>query len=199
MYIAGLAGLSLPATRHLFIALTPFNLLTTGVLVVLAHEQPTRKFWLFCIAIILAGYGIEWLGVHTGKIFGQYQYLTALGPKLDEIPPLIGLNWLILTYSVGQVLQKYRANIVILSLGGATLMVFLDLLIEQVAPTLSFWVFSGGTPGLHNYLGWYIAAFLFLLLFNTMFKNTGNILTKWVLILQFAFFVILCLVLPYTK
>ena len=41
----------------------------------------------------------EILGVKFGVIFGDYEYGSALGLKIFDVPLLIGANWAILTVS----------------------------------------------------------------------------------------------------
>ncbi|MEH3053861.1 MAG: carotenoid biosynthesis protein [Patulibacter minatonensis] len=39
------------------------------------------------------GMGAEWLGVHTGRPFGAYDYSGQLGPKVADVPLLAGAAW----------------------------------------------------------------------------------------------------------
>ena len=44
---------------------------------------------------------------------------------------------------------------------GTSLMLFLDLLMEPLAPILDFWVFEGKEAPLQNYLGWTVVAIFY--------------------------------------
>jgi len=107
-HIVGLVGFSLPATQPLFQRLVPFNLLLSIGILGYFHQIWNRKFGIFCLLIFLAGYSVEVAGVNTGLIFGEYAYDFALGPKLWSTPPMIGVNWLMLVYSLGIVLQGIK-------------------------------------------------------------------------------------------
>lgn len=42
------------------------------------------------------GMGAEWMGVHTGRPFGPYDYSGQLGPKVADVPVLAGAAWALL-------------------------------------------------------------------------------------------------------
>ena len=79
--------------KELFTSLIPFHLLLMLLLLVWSYESFNSRF---AVLIYCLGFGIEYLGVHTGLIFGSYQYGDALGYKLASIPLLIGVNWVLL-------------------------------------------------------------------------------------------------------
>ena len=70
IYAVGLAGLLYPPTRDLTASLTVANLLLAfGVLI--AWEFPWSKArWVAVIIPFAGGFFAEWLGVHTGLLFG---------------------------------------------------------------------------------------------------------------------------------
>ena len=121
---------------------------------------------MFFFSFFLVGMTVEWLGVHTGVLFGTYEYGYNLGPRLDGIPYLIGVNWAILAFitaCISAALVKpnwLRAAI------GAGLMVFLDLFIEVSAPRLDYWFFEGGIAPVQNYVMWFIVAYALQLVFQ---------------------------------
>ena len=89
----------------------------------------------------LTGMITEILGVQWGWIFGDYQYLEALGYKVLGVPVLIGVNWALLAVITGAIAQPFYEHIIMSIIIGVALMLFLDLLIEPIAPVLDFWVF----------------------------------------------------------
>jgi len=121
-------------------------------------------FW--SIGIIVAGFLLEFLGVKTGAIFGQYQYGDVLKPQIAGVPVSIGFAWLGLvlsSFAVAKYLLSRFANkgIVVVFLAAA-LMVAFDLLMEPVAIRLGYWHWVGGQPGIQNYIVWFLAGILFL-------------------------------------
>ena len=72
-------------------------------------------------------------------------------------------------------------------------MVFLDVLIEPIAPLLDFWTFEGGHAPYQNYLGWALVAFPL----QWIFHFSGLELKGWfyhnLYLLQLLFFMILLL------
>jgi putative membrane protein len=139
----------------------------------------------------LTGMITEILGVQWGWIFGDYQYGEALGVKVLGVPLLIGVNWALLTIITGAIAQQFYQNILMRIIIGVGLMIFLDLLIEPIAPILDFWVFEGGEAPLQNYIGWTAVA-LFLQAFFHYFNITiKGWFSHQLYLLQIIFFTVL--------
>lgn len=119
----------------------------------------TKKFIFAFFAIAFMGFIIEIIGVKTGLIFGKYSYGNGLGYKLFEVPLIISINWAMLICAGTIVVSRIFANKIVVLSVAALLVTSIDLLIEQVAPKLDFWLFDGGFPSLHNYFGWIGVAF----------------------------------------
>ncbi|MEQ8336847.1 MAG: carotenoid biosynthesis protein [Cyclobacteriaceae bacterium] len=144
-----------------FVTKTPINLLLIGILVVLVYPVGTEKSIRIALFIYLMGMAVEWIGVHYEFLFGAYAYGENLGPKIDGVPWLIGVNWMVLILVTAAISNKVFTHWFLRTLFGALLMVFLDLFIEQSAPLLDFWSFSAPSVPFRNYLAWFfISAFL---------------------------------------
>ena len=128
---------------------------------------------LLCIILIFwTGISVEFLGVNYGLLFGEYSYGKNLGPKLFEVPILIGMNWVILTVISGSISNYISKGSKILSiLLGSILMLFIDFFIEPVAPMLDFWEFKNSIVPLSNYTGWLITGFVTQLMYQYFFKE----------------------------
>lgn len=197
MYLVGLIGLKLPLTQEYFKVLSPFNLWTSLILLLLFHQDFQPKFILFAVITFLVGFFIEVIGVHTGIVFGDYQYGKTLGFKLFEVPIVIGANWLILVYCSGIIVELFLQNLkssalgkFILSIMAACLMVGLDLLIEPVAIRLDFWQWSFNKIPLQNYFGWFSVSFVLQFYFiNSKFLK-NNSLAPLLFCLQLLFFLL---------
>lgn len=173
MYLSNLRSIAIIAILHavglygltswygnLFLDLTPLNLLITALIFWLATKPEKRTKYMggAWAAIFAIGWGVEWLGVHTGLIFGEYAYGPTLGVKFFNIPLVIGVNWIIVTlsaYAWASVWISTRWGRVLL---GSAFMVLLDVAIEPVAIRYNYWQWAEGVVPLKNYLGWFVVS-----------------------------------------
>jgi putative membrane protein len=188
MHIAGLIGLQHPLSRPFFEQLIAFNLVVTAAIVFYFHSNFSYQFIVFTVVTFLAGYFVEVAGVHTGAIFGHYQYGRALGFKIWDVPVLIGLNWLILVYCSGVITHKLPIPTSIKIAAGALLMVLLDFLIEPIAIKHDWWTWQSDTVPLQNYAGWIISALVLLTFFHKLPFAKQNRIAPVVYVVQFLFF-----------
>lgn len=151
--------------------LTWLNIMLTTFLLLL-FEQLDTKSVLVLFAIVCGGYTIEAIGVNTGILFGDYAYGQALGPKILNTPPVIGLNWLCVLIASSS-LSSYliQKNFVLQVITSALLAVGLDFIIEPVAIEFKMWTWVGDTIPLSNYLTWFIFALLFALIYLNVQKK----------------------------
>lgn len=61
-----------------------------------AIEQRGARGAAVVAAAASVGMGAEWMGVHTGRPFGPYDYSGKLGPKVGDVPVLAGAAWALL-------------------------------------------------------------------------------------------------------
>ncbi len=198
MYLAGIIGLQWEYSREIFKFLVPFNLIFTAFVVLFFHRNWNKYFGSFIIFTILAGFFVEVLGVKTGIIFGKYHYQTTLGIKILEVPPIIGLNWLVLVYATGvfcasfdRIKVKILQNKIIQTALGASIMTFLDFLIEPVAIKFAFWAWDEPNIPLQNYVAWWFISAFLLTIFTYLSFEKNNKIATFVLLLQFLFFLVL--------
>ncbi|MDP5172072.1 MAG: carotenoid biosynthesis protein [Bacteroidia bacterium] len=190
----GLVGLHLSSTKDVFIQLVPMNLLLSALLLSIFHQKWSISFGIVIFVIFWAGYLIELVGVKTGLIFGVYQYGTALGPKIAGVPPMIGLNWLLLTYSTGVIARKAFRPLWARILFACVLMVLLDLLIEPMAIRFDFWHWDSGEIPLQNFVAWFLTAALMQTGFQTLDQDIKNPLAYPFYLVQIGFFAVFFLV-----
>ncbi|RYU90584.1 carotenoid biosynthesis protein [Mucilaginibacter terrigena] len=188
-HVVGLVGLSIPATRPLFLQIVPFHLLLMLVVITLGHEKQDNRFGKFILSVFLLGFIAEWVGVHTGVLFGNYAYGKTLGLKLFDIPLMIGVNWFLLVYAVGVTMQRSRLKSPFFRvITGAAILVTLDLLIEPVAVKFDYWQWLDGIIPLKNYICWFLLSVLMLGIFEWFkFKKQGKAAVV-LLITEFVFF-----------
>tara|TARA_B100001059_G_scaffold171012_1_gene171081 strand:- start:22534 stop:23184 length:651 start_codon:yes stop_codon:yes gene_type:complete len=188
-HISGILGI-LYGNSEWFISATPLNLSINFVLLLIncnGHK------WFFPMVVLgfLTGMITEILGVQLGWIFGDYQYGDALGLKVFGVPLLIGVNWALLTTITGAIAQQFYQNFFMRIVIGVGLMIFLDLLIEPIAPVLDFWVFDGGEAPLQNYIGWTAVALFLQSIFHYFRVSVQGWFTHQLYLLQIIFFTIL--------
>ena len=198
-YAAGVIGLQTPSLAPLFRSLVPYNLLGSLLLLLAFHTDWKPSFRFYCVLAILWGFFIEVLGVHTGFVFGNYVYGETLGWKLWDVPVVIGINWLMLTYCCGVICDALPLRVYLKTIVAASLMVLLDLLIEPVAIRLDFWNWFDADVPIRNYLGWWIVSLIILGIWYGLPFRKQNRLALPLLILQFLFFAVMNLVFFLTK
>jgi putative membrane protein len=157
--ISGMIGMSI-GHYDWFIVKTPLNLLVLFALLLINFPIRSGKTIAISTLIFSTGFAVEWLGVHTGVLFGEYHYGQNLGMKIDGIPPLIGINWVILTLCSAAIAQHYFSNIWLKAALGAGLMVLLDFFIEPSAPLFDFWFWKIDHAPFQNFVAWFVVAFL---------------------------------------
>lgn len=190
-FSVGVGGLIWNVTAGLFTRLIPLTLLASIVVLLAFHAKWEKRYvWVFAL-IALLGYLIEVAGVLTGVVFGEYAYHYALGFKIFGTPPIIGINWLMLIYAVYTIFEKQNIPGVLKILGGASLMVAYDIILEPVAIALNMWSWGGGDIPIQNYVAWFIISVVFLGIFHLAKIRTNNPIAKHMFIVQLLFFMAL--------
>lgn len=124
--------------------------------------QAKIRFLGWCGLVLVTSFLLEWLGVRTGKLFGEYFYGSTLQPQLFGVPLAIGGAWLVLLLASTAVWQRIRpANFWLSGFGIAFLMVAFDFVMEQAAPRLDYWYWPKGIP-LQNYVAWFWISFVYI-------------------------------------
>lgn len=203
----GLVGI-LFFDRELFASTTSLHLLLMFLLLLYTQRSITPGMILFTIACLIIGFGVEWIGVRSGMLFGEYSYGMTLGPKFSGVPLVIGINWFIIIYTAGMSVQMLLNKIVerislmenapkkalkalSVIVDGATLATFLDWLIEPVAIKLGYWSWADGSIPFFNYLCWFLVSLLLLLIFHYCRFPKQNKFAVNLLLIQAMFFLIL--------
>jgi putative membrane protein len=133
-------------------------------------------------------YAVELLGVHTGAVFGDYEYGSALGPTLWGVPPIIGVLWFVLAYGVGHLTARSSLGRAGRAAMGAALLTALDWLIEPTAIRLGFWSWRDGVPPTLNFVGWFALSFCLVYAFHALRLPRENPLAERSLALLALFF-----------
>ena len=171
-----------------FLSTTPYVLSLTLLLLILNHDLSDKKSIIGLMLIFLFGLIVEILGVNYGLFFGEYNYGANLGPKIYEVPYVIGFNWVLLIIASGSISDKLiKGKEIYKILFASFLMVLIDLLIEKSAPKLDFWEFVISPVPFSNYLWWFIFSICFQYIFFRTVKTKEYILSSNILVIQFIF------------
>ncbi len=195
LHLSGLIGIAAGAGDW-FIPKTPLNLILTSLIFFWVFPVKSAvKIW-YAVFVFVLGMAAEWVGVHTGYLFGTYSYGENLGPKLDGVPYLIGVNWALLSLASGSLSTSWKVSKPTQVMIGALIMVGLDYFIEGVAPRMDFWSFEGGAPPFWNYICWFGLALLFQWVYQRSGISGNRTIALHLICVQLAFFILLGLLFP---
>ena len=190
-HVSGIIGI-IYSDASWFIKATPLNLMLSFILLLLNIER-SKKTLLLILLCFFVGMLAEIIGVKYGFIFGKYTYGKALGPKFMEVPFMMGIVWCILVFITGFIVQLFFETTWARIIVGIGLMLFLDLVMEPVAPILDFWTFESGLASFNNYIGWAVIAFPLQFTFHKAKLHIDGSFAFHLYFLQFLFFTILLL------
>ncbi len=209
LHACGLIGI-LFINRELVTNATGINLLIMFVLLIWTQHDKNKHFFLFIIGTGLLGFLAEWIGVNTSLLFGDYQYGNALGYKFKNVPLIIAVNWVIIIYCSGVLVQtllkravnkiteqsglpKMRIKAISIIVDGATLAVFFDWIMEPAAIKLGYWHWNtgDGSVPILNYACWFAVSLLLMALFQAGRFSKHNKFAVHLLLIQMMFFLLL--------
>lgn len=194
-YSVGIAGIIFPCTTSFFIRLIPVVIMLSLITCLAFHPvKPDTRTLLLFFSIALSSWFIEYAGVNTGKIFGEYKYGDVLGPSFGGTPFILGINWLLLVYCSATLAVIFNSAFLQI-IAGASLMVIYDLVLEISAPLLGMWWFDDGIAPWNNYASWFVLAILYHSLFKIFKIPSNNRVAQFLFIIQFMFFLALALIL----
>jgi putative membrane protein len=206
-HISALVGILFTPYKNWFIQNTPLNLLLMGLLLAWNQRSKLVPFFIFFLVAAVTGFVAEWIGVQTGALFGTYHYGNALGPAWAGVPLLIGLNWFVVVYCSGSIMNQMqhwmsrrltgdeamppRLAGLSLVLDGALLAVLFDWVMEPVAVQLGFWEWKDGTVPAYNYFCWLVISMALLLVFRRFSFQRSNHFAVHLFIIEVLFFAVL--------
>ena len=196
LYGVGAIGIPYPEMSRFLLPMTPVLLLLTTTLLIFFQLEKDIRFWIVILFVFLASIALEIAGVQTGAIFGEYEYGQTLGPKVFSVPVMIGVNWVLLVISTGMISMRLHLKWWKKAVIAASLMVFLDMWMEPLCSQMDMWHWSGGEAPMKNYLAWWIAAFIFQVIFQRYYVKRmtyypDNPIAFYVWLYQFLFFAII--------
>ncbi|NVO33370.1 carotenoid biosynthesis protein [Hymenobacter lapidiphilus] len=187
-HVTGFVGLAFSGSEEFFLRFMPLTLLLTLGLLLAFQPRRTAAFWSFCAVIAFMGFFVEVVGTRTGLLFGNYEYGASLGIKWLDVPLIIGVNWVIVTYSAGVLATYLPVPGFVRAIAAALLMVGLDICIEPVAARYDFWNWQYDVIPLLNFKGWFVVSLIFQVYFNRVEFIKRNALAPFVYLIQLLFF-----------
>lgn len=189
--ISGFFGITSDQSEF-FLSTTPYVLSLTLLLLLIKHDLSDKKSKIGLILIFFLGLIVEILGVNYGFFFGEYSYGANFGPKIYEVPYVIGFNWVLLIIATGSLSDKLiKGKEIYKILFASSLMVLIDLLMELSAPKLDYWEFVISPVPFSNYFWWFIFSICFQYIFFKTVNSKEYKLSSNILVIQFIFFAML--------
>ena len=191
-YIVGFSGLIIPVSHQYFLRLFPLALILSFTAILLFHQDAFDNRTILILTLIgLAGYFIEVAGVNSHLIFGSYIYGKTLGLRVAGAPLLIGINWVMLTYTGSAITEKMHLPVFLKIIIAALLMLLYDIILEQTAPALDMWHWENGLIPFKNYMAWFLTGLVFQTLIKVTKVKTLNSIAAEITVIQAIFFILL--------
>jgi putative membrane protein len=158
-YLVGIVLHLAPHTRPGMLAGTS-GVLYLGALLVLVFVflEPRRDLAIWAAVLYASILLIEMAGVAWGIPFGRFEYGQLLGFKLLGVPPVIGLNWLVLVLGLAMTARRLTSRRWLCALLAGVMAVFLNYFMEPVAMSLEYWVWKEEYAPLQNFAAWFLIA-----------------------------------------
>lgn len=187
-HLVGSIGLAIPDTKSYFLSLSPYNLLLSFIIVIVSSQVKSLRFYVFILFVFLTGYFVEWIGVHTHYLFGNYKYGSNLGFKILDIPLIIGVNWVVLILVSHSISLKIVKHNIFTPIIASLLMVGLDFLIEPIAIKSDYWSWENNQIPLYNYVCWFLISFLIHIVYQKNKLTEQNSVYNCLYIVLVVFF-----------
>jgi len=190
-YTVGTFGILSPTYRDSFLPLSAFNLILSFGVVLLARKKDIIGFLAYLALAFFVGMTAEWIGIHTGYLFGNYSYGQNLGTKFLGVPLVIGLNWGMLVTITGSLANRLSASFWVKVFVAAILMTGLDYLMEPVAIESDFWQWKTGQIPIYNYICWFVISFALQVVYFKFKLAESNKVNDVLFVIMVLFFSIL--------
>ncbi len=190
LHIGGLVCIRNSGLLDVFQKLAPFHLLFVFGTILYYQKHWNFRIIGYLLGLYIAAFAVEAIGVNTGQIFGAYKYGKTLGIKLFDTPLVIGINWLILIYSITMLVKQLKFGEWGNALLGAIMLTALDVLIEPVAMRTGMWMWPNGKVPIQNYAAWFAISYIFIIALLFSKSKLRNEFAPYIFIVQLAFFIL---------
>lgn len=142
------------------------------------------------VIIWLGGMGLEWVGVHSGWPFGEYEYTSVLGALIYGVPWTLGFAWIgVVAGGVLLSSSSHRSSVdrpstsnqgmylLIRACKVGIWVIILDLVLDPVAHARGFWHWAE-TDGFYgvpwsNFVAWFIVGGLLSMVLPRLILTLG--------------------------
>jgi len=192
-FLAGLIFHLIPITYPIVTKLTDvFLLISNGLALFYVFKgTPSGKLLVWSISAFTITFFLEYLGVLTGKIFGDYHYGETMMLQLGNVPVVIALNWMVLIMATYSLAAKFVRNRVLIPVISSVFIVVFDIILEPVAMKLDYWQWGGGSVPIQNYIAWFVISLIFSGILSYMDIKIKSIFLRNFFLLQIVFFLAL--------
>jgi bisanhydrobacterioruberin hydratase len=168
VFTTGLLLIIIDRTRSQTVSYTEYFLILTGIVHLfqgLKRKYALQVIMLFIILSVIF-FGIEYYGVKTGYIFGNYNYTDIFRFTYEKVPYVIGLNWVLVIaggYLIGENIFSnflstsnfYFKKLTTIFFTGFYVLTF-DWFLEPIAIKLGYWEWLGNYIPVQNYFSWFL-------------------------------------------
>ena len=207
-HIAGAIGI-VWYNRGLFLSATALNLFLMFLLLIWTQGKPAGSFLRFLLICFVLGMLVEVVGTRTGWLFGEYRYGKVLGPRFMQVPLVIGLNWFVIGFCMGALVDKcvaifstfFRTVVPgwvewllksIKIVAGALGFLIFDRVMEKPAVAMGYWEWLNNSgPALLNSVSWMGMGLVLMALYERSDFRKGNQFAVHLIVIQFLFFLFL--------
>ncbi len=164
--------------------------LTVAVVIVLAGtwvahaavSRGTRIAALLLLITALPGFAVEVLGAHTAVPFGRYTYASSLGPRLFDVPLVVGPAWTMIAWPAAIAARRLVAGRWARIVVGAWALASADLFLDPQMVAAGHWTWRHPTPHLPgvtdvpltNFAGWLAIALMLSAGVQTLLGTEGS-------------------------
>lgn len=191
LYTVGVFGITSQDYRNSFLSLSALNLYISFLILIIARKSKVGLWYIFIAFTFLIGMSVEWIGVHTRYLFGNYEYGQNLGQKFDGIPYVIGCNWAVIVVSSASLAKHLFRHSYLTPILASVIMVGLDILMEPVAISSDFWSWTNGYIPIYNYVCWLLVGLVLQLIYHFFKLNEANKVNDALFLIMSLFFIIL--------
>ena len=207
-HIIGLLGM-LYGDKAFFISTTPLHLLLMAFLVIYTHPKKDLTLYIYIALCFVLGIAVEIVGTSTSMLFGNYKYGTALGPGIQNVPFIIGVNWFLIMYCCASTVQisfdkllalvkdkipfrNGKLHKFSLIIDSAFMAVIFDYFLEPAAIKLGYWQWLGdGSIPFFNYASWFVVSAIFIGILYILRIDRTNKFAVNLLLIQLMFFLLI--------
>ena len=190
LFFTGFIWHQIEFSRPIVMKMTDTFLFFTNVVVLIfvLRKNYSIQLLIWSLLAFSITFMIEYMGVKTGKIFGDYYYGDTMLIQWGNVPVVIAFNWLILIMATNSIFMKVIGKKWLVSFLSPFLILIFDFVMEPVAMKLDYWQWANGTIPLQNYAAWFIIALFFSIILRFLNAIPDSKILRVYFFIQFLFF-----------